>query len=117
MTSAVRARSDSPGSSPLQANRAAPSARFHARELPSAYASYATAAVFYSGRSLAAVERDELIQAAERALLEAEQAYRVDPSAVNQRRIQRAWTYVREARGEPDDDVPFPFLSSHPKEH
>ena len=64
------------------------------------------------------MEHDELIQAAERALFEAEQAYRADPSEVNQRRIQRAWTEVREARGEPSDDgVPFPFLSSRPPNH
>jgi hypothetical protein len=63
------------------------------------------------------MERDELIQSAERALFEAEQAYRADPSEINQRRIRRAWAEVREARGEsPTDDVPFPFLPSHPKD-
>jgi hypothetical protein len=63
------------------------------------------------------VERDELIQAAERALFDAEQAYRADPSEANQRRIQRAWAEVRDARGEPsNEDVPFPFLPAHPPE-
>jgi hypothetical protein len=69
-------------------------------------------------RRLRRVKRDELIQAAERTLFEAEQAYRAEPSELNQRRMQRAWTEVREARGEPsDDDVPFPFLSSRPRDH
>jgi len=64
------------------------------------------------------MERDVLIQAAERALFEAEQSYRADPSEINQRRVQRAWTEVREARGQsPNDDVPFPFLSSRPRDH
>jgi len=63
------------------------------------------------------MDRDELIQMAERALFEAEQAYRTDPSEVNRRRVQRAWTEAREARGEsPGDDVPFPFLSSRPRD-
>jgi len=61
------------------------------------------------------VEHDDLVQFAERALLDAERAYRADPSEVNQRQVMKAWTEVREARGEPtDDQVPFPFLSSQP---
>jgi hypothetical protein len=59
---------------------------------------------------------DELVQAAERLLRDAEAAYRDDPSDANQRRVMRAWTEVREARGEPTDDgVPFPFLASRPR--
>jgi len=59
------------------------------------------------------VERDDLVQVAERALFDAEQAYRADPSELNQRRVQRAWAEVREARGEPlNQDVPLPFLPS-----
>jgi hypothetical protein len=42
---------------------------------------------------------DELIQITERQLADAEAAYRVEPSEANQRRIMRAWTAVREARG------------------
>ena len=61
------------------------------------------------------MERDDLIQAAERRLFEAEQAYRADPCDANQRQVMRAWTEVREARGEPPDaDVPFPRLASRP---
>jgi hypothetical protein len=61
------------------------------------------------------VDRDDLVQAAERALRDAEQAYRDSPSEAGQRRVMRAWTEVREARGEPsDDDVPFPFLARRP---
>jgi hypothetical protein len=58
------------------------------------------------------VERDELIQLAERALLDAEQAYGADPSPANQRRVMRAWSQLREARGEPEDATapPFPFV-------
>jgi hypothetical protein len=63
------------------------------------------------------VERDDLVQVAERELLEAEKAYRADPSDANQRRVMRAWTEVRRARGEPsDNDVPFPFLASRPSD-
>jgi hypothetical protein len=61
---------------------------------------------------LSGVERDELVQAAERALFDAEQAYRADGSDVNRRQVMKAWLQVREARGEqPDDgsDPPFPF--------
>ena len=62
------------------------------------------------------MERDELIQAAERRLFDAEQAYRADPSDANQRRVMRAWTEVREARGEPvQDDARLPFPASRPK--
>jgi hypothetical protein len=61
------------------------------------------------------MERDELVQAAERALFEAEQAYGADPSDANQRRVVRAWSQVREARGEPPDDGDdnglFPFVA------
>ena len=61
------------------------------------------------------MERDELVQAAERKLFEAEQAYRAAPSDAGQRRMMRAWTELRETRGEPsDNDVPFPFLASRP---
>ena len=44
---------------------------------------------------------DELVQIAERALFEAEEAYRLDPSEVNQRRVMKALSAVRSARGEP----------------
>jgi hypothetical protein len=48
---------------------------------------------------MADVGRDEeLIQLAERQLADAEEAYRLDPSDANQRRIMRAWSAVREAR-------------------
>jgi hypothetical protein len=58
---------------------------------------------------------DDEVQLAERALLDAEQAYRAEPSEANQRRVMRAWAEVRQARDEPvDDQVPFPFLSSRP---
>jgi hypothetical protein len=61
------------------------------------------------------VDADELIQAAERALHDAESAFRAEPTEANQRRVERAWTEVRAARGEPaGDGVPFPFLSSRP---
>lgn len=59
---------------------------------------------------------DDLVQNAERALRDAEAAYRADPSDANRRRIVRAWTEVKEARGAPtDDDVPFPFLAPRPQ--
>ena len=45
----------------------------------------------------------ELIQATERQLADAEEAYRLEPSGANQRRIMKAWSAVRRARGEPDD--------------
>jgi hypothetical protein len=43
---------------------------------------------------------NELTQIAERQLAEAEDAYRRDPSAANQRRIVKRWAAVRKARGE-----------------
>ena len=58
------------------------------------------------------MERDDLVQLAERELLEAEQAYRADPSDDNRRRITKAWLGVQDARGEPfDTEAPFPFLA------
>jgi hypothetical protein len=42
----------------------------------------------------------ELIQIAERQLADAEEAYRLDPSEANQRRIWKAWSAVRRARGQ-----------------
>ncbi len=63
-------------------------------------------------RRLTAVERDDLVQAAERALFDAENAYRAEPSDTNRRRVMKAWSEVLEARGEPphdDADAPFPF--------
>ena len=42
---------------------------------------------------------EELIQIVERQLADAEEAYRLDPSDGNQRRIVRAWSAVRRARG------------------
>jgi hypothetical protein len=41
---------------------------------------------------------EELVQIAERRLADAEQAYRIDPSEANQRRIMKAWSVVRRAR-------------------
>ena len=41
---------------------------------------------------------EELIQVAERQLADAEEAYRLDPSDTNQRRIMKAWSAVRRAR-------------------
>jgi hypothetical protein len=41
---------------------------------------------------------EELIQLAERQLADAEEAYRRDPSDVNQRKIVKAWSAVRRAR-------------------
>jgi hypothetical protein len=45
----------------------------------------------------------ELIQVTERQLADAEEAYRLEPSDANQRRIMKAWSAVRRVRGEPDD--------------
>jgi hypothetical protein len=45
----------------------------------------------------------ELIQVSERQLADAEEAYHLEPSDANQRRIMKAWSAVRRARGEPDD--------------
>lgn len=43
-------------------------------------------------------EDEELVQLAERQLADAEEAYRLDPSDANQRRIMKAWSAVRRAR-------------------
>jgi hypothetical protein len=56
----------------------------------------------------------ELIQLTERALADAEQALRVDPTEANRRRVRKAWEAVRRAREDqrPQDagphGVPFP---------
>lgn len=50
------------------------------------------------------VDAEELIQVAERQLADAEAAYRLDPSEANQRKIMKAWSVVRRARGEDEDD-------------
>jgi uncharacterized protein (TIGR00251 family) len=51
------------------------------------------------GHTMANVDpTEELIQAAERQLADAEEAYRLDPSDANQRRIMKAWSEVRRAR-------------------
>jgi hypothetical protein len=44
------------------------------------------------------VNADELIQITERQLADAEEAYRLDPSEANQRRIMKAWSAVCRAR-------------------
>ena len=63
------------------------------------------------------MERDDLVQVAERELCAAEQAYRADPSDLNRRRITKAWLDVQDARGEPfDADGPLPFLAPPPKD-
>jgi hypothetical protein len=63
------------------------------------------------------VEHDDLVQAAERALRDAELAYRADPSDANQRRAMKAWTEVQEVRGDPPKtDSPFPFLVPRPRD-
>ncbi|MFL5831543.1 MAG: hypothetical protein ACJ76X_16635 [Solirubrobacteraceae bacterium] len=41
---------------------------------------------------------DDVVQMAERALADAEEAYRVDPSDANQRRVMSAWSFVQRAR-------------------
>jgi hypothetical protein len=41
---------------------------------------------------------EELIQVTERQLADAEEAYQLDPSEANQRRIMKAWSAVRRAR-------------------
>ena len=41
---------------------------------------------------------EELIQLTERQLADAEEAYRLDPTDANQRRIMKAWSAVRRAR-------------------
>jgi hypothetical protein len=45
-----------------------------------------------------AVPDDDLAQIAERALADAEDVYRPDPSDANQRRVTNAWSFVRRAR-------------------
>lgn len=40
----------------------------------------------------------DLVQVAERALADAEEAYRLDPSDANQRRVMSAWAFVGRAR-------------------
>jgi hypothetical protein len=44
------------------------------------------------------VADEDLVQIAERALADAEEAYRLDPSDANQRRVMSAWSFVRRAR-------------------
>ncbi|HEX3689577.1 MAG TPA: hypothetical protein VHV28_07770 [Solirubrobacteraceae bacterium] len=56
---------------------------------------------------------EELIQITERQLADAEEAYRREPSDANQRRIMKAWSAVREARGT-GDDIKLPFRGSSP---
>jgi hypothetical protein len=41
---------------------------------------------------------EDLVQIAERALADAEEAYRLDPSDANQRRVMSAWSFVRSSR-------------------
>ncbi|HTX11290.1 MAG TPA: hypothetical protein VME22_21900 [Solirubrobacteraceae bacterium] len=50
------------------------------------------------------MDADELVQIAERMLFDAEEAYRLDPSSANQRRVMKAWTAVRRARERQRDD-------------
>jgi hypothetical protein len=50
-----------------------------------------------------------LIQVAERVLADAEEAFRLEPTPENQRRIQRAWSAVRDAR---QSDAPLTPLAS-----
>jgi hypothetical protein len=52
------------------------------------------------------MDADELVQIAERALFDAEQAYRADPSDVNRRRVMKAWSEVQKARERPGEDQP-----------
>jgi hypothetical protein len=58
----------------------------------------------------------ELIQLTERALFDAEQALRVDPTEANRQRVLKAWSAVREARerqqaqgDQPSDALSPPF--------
>jgi hypothetical protein len=44
----------------------------------------------------------DLVQVAERALADAEEAYRLDPSDANQRRVMSAWSFVGRARQSAD---------------
>lgn len=57
---------------------------------------------------------EELIQLTERQLANAEEAYRLDPSEANQRRIMKAWSAVRRARGEMGADPANPFRPNPP---
>jgi hypothetical protein len=43
-------------------------------------------------------DADELVQIAERALADAEELLRQDPTEANQRRVMSAWSFVRRAR-------------------
>jgi hypothetical protein len=52
-----------------------------------------------------AEDADELVQVAERALFDAEEAYRLDPSDANQRRLMQAWSFVRRARDQRAGDT------------
>jgi hypothetical protein len=48
---------------------------------------------------MAAMETERsLVQIAERLLADAEEAYRLDPSDANERRVWKAWSAVRRAR-------------------
>jgi hypothetical protein len=55
----------------------------------------------------------ELVQVAERALADAEEALRRDPTEANQRRVMSAWSFVRKSRER--DQQPGP-PSSEPAE-
>ena len=50
------------------------------------------------------MDAHELVQVTERALYDAEQAYRLDASEANQRRAMKAWAAVRAARGRQSGD-------------
>jgi hypothetical protein len=52
---------------------------------------------------------EDLVQVAERALAEGEEAYRQDPSDANQRRVMSAWTFVRRARESAKAERPAPL--------
>ncbi len=54
-------------------------------------------AAIASGHTMRAMD-SELVQIAERALADAEQAYRLDPSEEHQRKVMQAWSFVRRAR-------------------
>jgi hypothetical protein len=67
------------------------------------------------GRTIAFVDaNEELIQLTERQLADAEDEYRLDPSEANQRRIMKAWSAVRRARGEEDASPSNPFRPNPP---
>lgn len=57
---------------------------------------------------------EELIQLTERQLADAEEAYRLDPSEANQRKIMKAWSAVRRARSEEDANQVNPFRPNPP---